>query len=139
MALQGLAWCALEREDLASARRHALAAVREAEPLGDDSLFVPLEVAVIVHRAADDLDAAAAAAGRLLEVARRLGGHYVLYYAVRAAVDVALDRGDLDHARELLTELDTHSQALSADDATTQWATELAERRQRHTETGSTP
>ncbi|HTY08537.1 MAG TPA: tetratricopeptide repeat protein, partial [Candidatus Edwardsbacteria bacterium] len=95
VALQGLAWCALARDDLAAARRYALAAVREAEPLGDDSLSTALETAVAVHRAAGDLDAAAAAAGRKLAVARRLGGHYGLYYAVRSSVDVALDQGDL--------------------------------------------
>jgi tetratricopeptide (TPR) repeat protein len=133
-ALQGLAWCALDREDLAAARRHALAAVREAEPLGDQSLSTALEVAVAAHRAAGDLDAAAAAAERRLEAARRFGGPYDLYHAVRTALDVALDRGDLDQARELLTELNEHAHALAADDATTGWAAELAERRQRLTE-----
>jgi tetratricopeptide (TPR) repeat protein len=139
VALQGLAWCALDREDLAAARRHALAAVREAEPLGDESLYTTLETAVAVHRAAGDLDAAAAAAGRLLQVARRLGGHLNLYHAVRAAVDVALDSGDLGQAGELLTELGEHADALAAADATTTWAAEVAERRQRLTQTEGTP
>jgi tetratricopeptide (TPR) repeat protein len=139
VALQGLAWCALDRQDVAAGQRHARAAVREAEPLGDQSLAGALEVAVEVHRAAGDLDAAAAAADRRLEAARRIGGHYYLYHAVRAAVDVALDRGDLDHARELLRELDTHGQALAADDATTAWAAQLAERHQRLTEAEPTP
>jgi tetratricopeptide (TPR) repeat protein len=139
VALQGLAWCALDREDLAAARRHALAAVREAEPLGDNSLFFALETAVAVHQAASDLDAAAVAAGRLLQTARRLGGHYTLYYAVRAGVDVALDSGDLDQARELLTELGEHADALAAADATTKWAAEVAKRRQRLTQTEGTP
>jgi len=131
VALQGLARCALERGDLAAARRHALAAVREAEPLGDDSLFDALATAVAVHRAEGDLDAAAVAAGRLLEVARRLGGHYKLYFAVRDVVDVALDQGDLGQARELLAELGEHADALAAADATTTWAGELASRRER--------
>jgi tetratricopeptide (TPR) repeat protein len=139
VALQGLASCALDREDLAAARRHALAAVREAEPLGDNSLFFALDVAVAVHQAASDLDAAAVAAGRLLQTARRLGGHYNLYYAVRAALDVALDRGDLGQAGELLTELGEHADALAAADATTKWAAEVAERRQRLTQTEGTP
>jgi tetratricopeptide (TPR) repeat protein len=131
VALRGLAQSALARQDLAASRRHAQAAVREAEPLGDESLTLALEVAVEVHRAAGDLDAAAAAAAQLLEAARRIGGHHALYYAVRTALDVALDRGDLDHARELLSELDTHGQALAADDATTTWAAQLAERHHR--------
>jgi tetratricopeptide (TPR) repeat protein len=138
-ALQGLAWCALDRDDLAAARRHALAAVREAEPLGDDSLRTALDVAIAVHRAEGDLDASAAAAGRLLETARRLGGHYNLYFAVRAAADVALDRGDLDHARELLGELEEHSEALAAADATPVWARELEQRRQRFSEAEDEP
>jgi tetratricopeptide (TPR) repeat protein len=137
-ALQGLAWCALDREDLAAARRHALAAVREAEPLGDESLYYALDVTVAVHRAAGDLAAAAAAAGRLLQTARRLGGHYKLYYAVLAAADVALDHSDLDQARELLTELDEHARALAAD-AATGWAAEVADRRERLTQAESTP
>jgi tetratricopeptide (TPR) repeat protein len=139
VALQGLAWCALARQDSGAGQRHARAAVREAEPLGDQSLAGALEVAVEVHRAAGDLDAAAAAADRLLEAARRFGGHYDLYHAVRTAVDVALDRGDLDHARELLSELDSHGQALAADDATTTWAAQLAERHQRLSQAEPTP
>jgi len=138
-ALEGLARSALAREDLVAARRHAMAAVREAEPLGDDSLFDALATAVAVHRAEGDLDAAAAAAGRLLEVARRLGGHYNLYFAVRDAVDVALDQGILAQARELLAELGEHADALAAADATTTWAGELAERRERLTQAESTP
>jgi tetratricopeptide (TPR) repeat protein len=139
MALEGLAWCALVREDPAAARRNALAAVREAEPLGDESLDAALEVAVEVHRAAGDLDAAAAAAARRLEAARRLGGHLVLFSAVQSAADVALDRGDLDQARELLAELGGHCQALSADDATTRWAAGLAKLRERLTEAEDAP
>ena len=139
VALKGLARCALVRGDLAAARRHALAAVREAEPLGDDSLFDALSTVVAVHQAAGDLDAAAVAAGRLLESARRLGGHYNLYFAVRDVVDVALDRGDLGQARELLTELGEHADALAAVDATTGWAAELAKRRERLSRAESTP
>jgi tetratricopeptide (TPR) repeat protein len=138
-ALQGLARSSLAREDLAAAARHAQAAVREAEPLGDESLSSALEVTVAVHRAAGDLDAAAAAAGRLLQTARRLGGHHNLYFAVRAAADVALDRGDLDQARELIAELGDHAQALAAADATAVWAGELAQRRQRLTQAEDTP
>ena len=138
-ALRGLAICALYREDLAAAQRHARAAVREAGPQGDESLFAALEIAVRVHQAAGDLDAAAETARRLLQIARRLGGHYNLYYAVRAAVDVALDRGDLDQARELLPELDEHASALAAADATTTWTADVAELRQRLTQTESAP
>jgi tetratricopeptide (TPR) repeat protein len=139
VALQGLAWCALAREDLAAAQRHGLAAVREAEPLGDESLYTALDTVVAVHRAADDFDAVAETTGRLLEVSRRLGGHYKLYFGVRAAVDVALDRGDLDQARELLPELDEHAQALAAADTTTTWTREAADRRQRLSQAESTP
>lgn len=83
-----------------SARRHATAAVREAEPLGDDSLLNALDVLVAACRAEGDLATAAVAATRGLDAARRLGGHDALYYATRTAVDVALDRGELDVARD---------------------------------------
>jgi tetratricopeptide (TPR) repeat protein len=138
-ALEGLAWCALERDDLAAAQRYALAAVREAEPLGDESVSIALDVAVKVDQAAGDLDGAAETAGRLMETARRLGGHHELYFAVRTAVGVALDRADLDHARELLTELEEHARALADADGTTTWEAEVADLRQRLTQAESTP
>lgn len=126
-ALTGLAWCALDLGDAQSAR-HATAAVREPEPLGDSSLRFALDVLVEVCRADGDLATAAAAATRWLDTAHRLGGHEALYHATQTAVDVALDRGELDVARDLLFELDEHAAALDRDTGTTRFTDEVAQR-----------
>jgi hypothetical protein len=130
-ALYGLAWCALDRGDTPAGRRHATAAVREAEPLGDDALSYALAALIQACRDAGDLDTAAAAATRKLEVARRLGGHSNLYYALDWAVAVALERGERDTATELLNELDEHAAALDADTGTSTTAEAAAWYRRR--------
>jgi len=66
--------------------------------------------------------------------AGRVGGHYRPYFAVRDAVDVALDRADLDTARRLLTDLETHATALDVTAGTTTYTAETAELRRRLTE-----
>ena len=118
---------------------HAQAAVRDAGPIGDSALTAPLEVLIRAHQAADDGDAAAAAADRYLAVARRLGGHYNLYYALRAAIDVALDRGDPDTARNLPADLDRHAHALDIDSGTISRSAETAEIRQQLTDMEPNP
>ena len=138
-ALEGLAWCALDRRDVRSARRHATAAVREAEPLGDEALRYALHALVVVYRAEGDLDAAAAAATRLLDAARRLGGHEALFYVIRSAADLALDRGELGLDRDLLTELDAHAAALDSDTGTTTCADQAARHHRRLTELNNAP
>ena len=90
-------------------------------------------------RATHDLDGAWQAATRHLEAARRVGGHYSLYYAVRDAVDVALDRADLEAARRLLADLDTHAAAIDATAATTTHNDETAQRHHRLTELDKEP
>ena len=131
---RALARCALDRGEPLAAVRHASAAVQLAEPLGDDVLTGALEVLVAAYRTAGDLDAAWDAATRKLQVARRLGSHYRLYHALIAAVDVALDRTDLDTARSLLDELDRHATALDTDTTGTTLTGEVARRRQRLTD-----
>jgi tetratricopeptide (TPR) repeat protein len=130
-AHEGLARCALAAGDPAAARREARAAVLLAEPLGDNALCTSLEALAAACRAGGDLDAAWQAATRYLEAAGRIGGHYRPYYAARTAADIALDRGDLDTARQLLAELDEHAKALDTDTATTTWTSETARRHQR--------
>jgi tetratricopeptide (TPR) repeat protein len=132
-ALEGLAWCALADDDPTTALAHATAAVRTAEPLGDNPLLAPLAALVAAHRAAGNLDTAAATATRHLDTARRVGSRYRLYYALRAAVDIALDQGDTDTARSLLTELDQHATALDNDTDTTTYTTDTTRRHQRLT------
>jgi tetratricopeptide (TPR) repeat protein len=131
VAYQGLARCALDAGDTATGRRHATAAVRIADPLGDDALCPALEALVAVYRADGDLNAAWQAATRLLEAAARVGGHYRPYYATRDAVDVALDRDDLDTARRLLNELDTHATAMDTAHGNTTYTNKAAQRRRR--------
>jgi tetratricopeptide (TPR) repeat protein len=131
VAYHGLAWCALADDDSASACRHAMAAVRRAEPFGDNTLCEPLQALVAACRAAGDLDAAWQAATRQMEAAGRVGEHFRPYHAVRDAVDVALDRGDLDTARGLLADLDSHSTALDTTAGTTTHTDEAAERHRR--------
>lgn len=121
----------MERKDVRSARRHATAAVREAEPLGDEALRHALEALVEAYRDEGDFDAAAAAAARCLDIARRLGGHDPLFQAIRSAADVALDRGELDLARDLLAELDEHAAARDRDTGTTTCADKATQRRRR--------
>jgi tetratricopeptide (TPR) repeat protein len=117
-ALVGLARCALDRGDIPAGRRHATAAVREAEPLGDSELSRALEALIRACLDASDLDTAAATAARKMEVARRLGGRRDLYRAAQWAVEVAADRGEFDTVAELLNELDGHAAALDADTGT---------------------
>jgi tetratricopeptide (TPR) repeat protein len=130
-AYHGLAWCALADEDPATARQHAVAAVRLAEPFGEDVLCEPLQALVAACRAGGDLDAARHAATRQMDAAGRIGERYRLYPAVRDAVDVALDRGDVDTARGLLADLDDHAAALDAAAGTTTRTDEAAERNRR--------
>ncbi|MBM2617899.1 hypothetical protein JIG36_20285 [Actinoplanes sp. LDG1-06] len=108
----GLSRCALSRWHPHDAVRHATAAVREAEPLGDEALRLPLDALVAAQRATRDTEAATATAARLLDAARRLGSAYAIFFALRAATDVALDRGDPRAARDLLTELEQEATAL---------------------------
>ena len=131
VAHQGLARCALAAGDLETARREARTAVLLAEPLGDNALCNALDALAAACRAAGDLAEAGQAAARYLEAAGRVGGHYRPYYATRTAVDVALDRGDLPAARQLLGELDEHAAAMDASRGTTSYTSETAQRRQR--------
>ena len=130
-AYRGLAWCALGRDDVEGAGRHARAAVRLAEPLGDDALCMALDVLVEACLGGGDLDAAWQAATRYREAAGRVGGHDRPYFAVWAALDVALDRGDLAAAGELLAELDRHATVLDADAGGNRFAQVVAQQRQR--------
>jgi tetratricopeptide (TPR) repeat protein len=130
-AHQGLAWCAVAGGDPEAGRRHAAAAVRLAEPLGDDALCPALAALVAACRAGGDLDGAWRAATRGMEAAGRVGGHYRPYYATRDALDVALDRGDADTARRLLADLDAHAAALDTTTGTDTRARETARRRSR--------
>jgi tetratricopeptide (TPR) repeat protein len=131
VAHAGLAWCALDGGDLAGARREARTAVLLAEPLGDNALGDSLDVLAAACRADGDLDAAWQAATRYLEAAGRIGGHHAPYYAVRIAVDVALDRADLPAARQLLAEMEEHAAALDTTTGTTTYTKETARRHQR--------
>jgi len=124
IAHKGLAWCALNAGDLAAARREARTAVLLAEPLGDNALCLSLEVLAAVCRADGDLEGAWQAATRFLEVAGRVGGLYRPYEAALMAVDIALDRGDLAAAEQLLAEIDDHAAALDAGTGTTTRAKE---------------
>jgi len=132
-AHMGLARCALTAGDPVSGRREARTAVSLAEPLGDDALSGSLDVLAAACRADGDLEAAWQAATRHLEAAGRVGGHNSPYYAVRAAVDIALDRADLAAAKRLLGELDEHAAALDATTGTTTRTSETAQRHQRLT------
>jgi|GEM_PF-2551047 len=130
-AHKGLAYCALAADQPAEARRHATHALALAEPLGDDNLCTALEVLTEACRAGGDLDTAWTTARRHLDTARRIGDHYRPYYAVRAAIDVALDRADLPTARHLLTDLEDHATALDTASATTAHTADASERRER--------
>jgi tetratricopeptide (TPR) repeat protein len=135
-AHRGLARCALADDDPATARPHAEAAVRLAEPFGEGALCEPLQALIAACRAVDDLHAAWQAATRLIDAASRVGGHYRPYFATLDAVDVALDRGDLESARGLLADLDGHATALdtTAGTTTTTHADAAAERHRRFAE-----
>lgn len=69
----------------------------------------------------------------------RLSSHHVLYYATRDAVDVALDRGDLDTARDLLPDLARHATALDTDTDTATTTDEVAQRRKRLADVDEAP
>jgi tetratricopeptide (TPR) repeat protein len=127
----GLARCAVVGADLDAGRRHAVAAMRLAEPLGDPVICQAVEALVAVCQASGDLDGAWQAATRGLKAAGRVGGHYRLFHATRVAVDVALDCGDVETARRLLADLDGHAVALDRSDGTGAWAREVARRRER--------
>jgi tetratricopeptide (TPR) repeat protein len=131
VAYQGLAWCALADGNPKAARQHAQTAVRLAEPLGDDALCTALGTLVAACRAVPDLDTAWQAVTRHLDAATRIGGHYRPYHAIRDAVDIALDRNDLETARRLLADLDTHATALDTTAATTIHSGETAQRHHR--------
>jgi tetratricopeptide (TPR) repeat protein len=88
----GLARCAVVCADLEAGRRHAVAAMRLAEPLGDPVICQAAEALVAVCRASGDLDGAWQAAARGLEAAGRVGGHYRLCHATRVAVDTGRGR-----------------------------------------------
>jgi hypothetical protein len=130
-AYGGLAWCAVADGDPEAGRRHAVAAVRLAEPLGDDALCLALGALVGACRAVGDLDGARRAATWGLDAAGRVGGHHRPYYATRDAVDVALDRSDADTARRLLADLDAHAAAIDAQTATDTRARATAQLRAR--------
>jgi tetratricopeptide (TPR) repeat protein len=127
----GLARYAVAASDPDAGHPHAIAAVGLAEALGDAIICQAAEALAAVCRAGGDLDGAWQAATRGLEAAGRIGGHYRLFHATRVAVDVALDRGDLDTAGRLLADLDVHAVALEASDGTGTWTREAARRRER--------
>ncbi|GID30013.1 hypothetical protein Abr02nite_49960 [Paractinoplanes brasiliensis] len=127
----GLANCALRRHHPRAAVRHAVDAVRESAPLGDEALRLPLHALVAAHRAARDLDAATTAASRYLELAERLGSPYACFFALRSATDVALDRGDLTTARTLLTDLEQQATVLDDANGHTRRSAEAAKRHRR--------
>jgi len=106
IAHTGLASCALAAGDNETALTEARTATELAEPLGDNALCTSLHVLTRACRARGDLDAAWQSATRNLAAANRIGSQFRRYYATRMAVDVALDRSDLEAARPLLTELD---------------------------------
>jgi len=130
VAHKGLASCALDAGEVATARREAHTAVLLAEPLGHEALCGSHGVLAEACRRNGDLDAAWQAATRHLEAARQIGGHYRQYYAARGAADIALDRSDLASARNLLSELDEHAEALDATAGTTAYTSETARRHQ---------
>jgi tetratricopeptide (TPR) repeat protein len=130
-AHEGLARCAMAAKDLGAARREARTAVLLAEPLGDDTLCISLDVLAAACLADGDLEAAWQAAIRYHEAADRIGSHYRLYFAVRLAADVALDRADLSEARRLSEELAEHAVALDTDTGGSTFASETAQRRRR--------
>jgi tetratricopeptide (TPR) repeat protein len=136
VAHEGLAHCALEARDLDAARREARTAVLLAESLSDDALCTSLHVLAEVYRADGDLEGAWQAATRYLASAEHVGGHNRPYYAVRIAVDVALDRSDLTAAERLLGELEGHAAALDASTGTRTMTNETEKRRQRLTDAG---
>jgi tetratricopeptide (TPR) repeat protein len=127
----GLAWCALAREELGEARRYAVAAVRLAEALGDNALCSALGVLVAVCRREGDLEQAWEAATRWVDAARQVDGHVRSHRALQVAVDVALDRGELVAAGELLEELEQHAAALDADTGRNNSTKAVADRRTR--------
>jgi hypothetical protein len=95
--------------DPGAALRHATAAVRLAESLGDAALSLVLDALVDAALAAEDLDAAWRTATRWLEAAGRVGGHTRPYYATRSALVVAIERGDVETAERLLADLDRYA------------------------------
>ncbi|MBL7260859.1 hypothetical protein [Paractinoplanes lichenicola] len=127
----GLANCALSRHYPPAAVRHATAAVRESEALGDEALRLPLHVLVAAHRAAREHEAATVTATRYLELAERLGSPYAAFFALRSATDVALDRHDLATARDLLTELEQQATVLDDANGHTRRSAEATKRRRR--------
>ncbi len=135
-ALNGLARCALARDDAAAARRHAESALRLAEGMGDNVLCGALDALIAACRAAGDLDAAAQAADRHLEAARRVSGIRI-YFALRDAADVALDRGDAAAARRHLDEAAPIAEALDRQRDVETFANEMAKRRRRLAELAS--
>jgi tetratricopeptide (TPR) repeat protein len=139
IAHQGLAWCALAAGDQAEARREAQLAVQLAESLGDGALCTSLEALSAACRADGDLEAAWQAATRHLEAAGRIGGHYRPYYAARTAADIALDRGDLAAAREILADLDEHARAMDTATGLTAYTASAAQCHQRLAELGTRP
>jgi tetratricopeptide (TPR) repeat protein len=98
IAHTGLASCALAAGDNETALAEARTATELAEPLGDNALCTSLHVLTRACRARGDLDAAWQSATRNLAAANRIGSQFRRYYATRMAVDVALDRADLDGA-----------------------------------------
>ena len=137
MAWLGLAWCALARDDPAAAVHHAQAAVQFAESHGGASLLAQLSGLVAAYRAAGELDAAKEAATRKLEIARRIGTHYRMYYALSDAVNIALDRGDHATATALLDELEQHAAALDTDRQSIFYSNQTAQQRDRLTDPDS--
>ncbi|GAA4440489.1 hypothetical protein [Phytohabitans houttuyneae] len=130
----GLAYCAMDTDhpdDRAAMRRHAATAVSLGEHLGEDMMCVALDVSAEAYRQCADLDTAWQTATHHLEVAARVGGHYRPYYATKTAVDIALDRGELDTARQLLADLDKHAAALDAAAGSTTRADDTAYRHRR--------
>jgi tetratricopeptide (TPR) repeat protein len=127
----GLAYCALGTGDHNAACQHATTAVSLAEPLGGYMQCSTLDALAAAARACGDLDTAWHSATRHLDAATRIGGHYRPYYATLTAVDVALDRGDLDTARRLLVDLDRHAAALDTAAGTNTHTKDTAWRRRR--------
>jgi tetratricopeptide (TPR) repeat protein len=128
----GLAECAMAAGDPVRAVREARLAVQLSETLGDDWHAYYLATLARASRAAGELEAGWQAASRAMDAAARTDDHYRFYRAALAAADIALDRGDLRAAGQLLDELDNLVVAFDAAVGVTLHATEAAARRDRY-------
>ncbi len=128
VAEQGLSRCATGAGDHDTAARHARRAVELAEAMGDDALTGALDALTDALIAAGDVTAASAVATRRLDAARRVGGEYGLYFALRGSFDVALRQGELQTAADLLAEARPLAAAIDRSRANHAKADEIAKR-----------